>query len=538
MQSEGNSDIRRASGITCSDMLEARARVSPDSVAIEFRGTHVSFAELNALANEAAGALRAYGAEPGVPVCVVAENSLDYVVLIYACAKIGVPLAGINTRLAASEIAALVAATKPHLLFVSRRHKQLVDTALKSDDSDVRLERIIEIGSDHAPGAALALCDALRSQQFEDPRLDIDHESIMLILYTSGTTGLAKGVMMSHRAIMARAAIMSTELRLTANDAFVAWMPLFHMSSSDYMVLTHARGGMVLLLEEFAPAQIVEFAQREQIGWLMLMPGTFDRMIAALESSTKPLKGVRYVGSMADLTPQRTIATLANLLDAPFVNTFGTTEVGTIPAAVLTVPRRTGPDGVLDLAKHESVFYRLRIEKDTGADAAPGEVGEVLVKGPSMFSGYWNDREATAAAFDNGWFRSGDVVRVCPGGRYEFVGRAKYLIKTGGENVYPAEVEKVLERHDAVEEAIVVRAPDSEWGERVVGFVRLRTGEVSAEDLRIFCRSNLARYKVPKEFFVLAAADIRRNVTGKVDRSGLEELRRQHDERPVLKPLF
>lgn len=526
-------DVRRASGITCGDMLESRARVTPDAVALEFQGAEITFTQLNAFVNEAAGSLLAYGATPEVPVCVLAENSFDYVVLFYACAKIGVPLAGINWRLSASEVAALLTATKPDLLFVSRRNMRLIEAALESELFLADVKRIMEIGSEHVQGASLEPCEALKSKSTANPGIAVDHESTMLILYTSGTTGLAKGVMLSHRAILSRAAIMSTELRLTSEDAFIAWMPLFHMSSSDYMVLTHARGGKILLTEDFAPAKIVEFAQREQIGWLMLMPGTLDRVIAAFASSDVRPRRVRYVGAMADLTSQKSIQEITDLFDAPFVNTFGTTETGTIPAATMTVPRDGGVP--FDLAKVESVFNRIRVVAPDGRDATIGETGEVLVKGPTMFSGYWNDPDATRATFEDGWFRSGDVVRVLADGRYEFVGRAKYLIKTGGENVYPAEVEKVLESHPAVAEATVIRAPDEEWGERVVGFVSLRTEDVTAEQIRAHCRENLARYKVPKEFFVIAASRLPRNVTGKVDRGLLEEMyERDAEERSLV----
>jgi acyl-CoA synthetase (AMP-forming)/AMP-acid ligase II len=509
--------IARASGITYGDVLETRARISTDHIAVEFEGYDISFGELNGLANQAAWTLMDHGSTQDVPVCILSENSLDYVALMYGCAKVGSPLAGINWRLTGPEIAAVLGATEPWLVFVSPEHRALMDEALDHLQPP-RRPRVIELIRGAALGQRPSLSTSLTNSRVGNPGIDVHPEQAMLILYTSGTTGVPKGATLSHRALLARASIMSAELGLDAGDHFVAWTPMFHMGCADYLLLTHARGASALLLPKFDAAAIIDFMTRSRVGWLVLMPGILDTMVDALLADRRPREPVKFVGCMADLSPKRSIRAVTEILRAPFFNTFGTTETGTMPGATTLIPYGDDP---ISYTKDQSALCQMRVVGDDGLDVTPGGIGEMLLRGPTMFSGYWNNEEATREAFTGSWYHSGDVVVLHADGRYDYVGRRKYMIKTGGENVYPTEVERVLEDHDAVIEAAVIKAPSDRWGEVVVAFVATDS-RVSAAELRDFCLPRLAKYKIPKDFVFISSDDLPRNITGKVERTELE----------------
>ena len=223
--------------------------------------------------------------------------------------------------------------------------------------------------------------------------------------------------------------------------------------------------------------------------------------------------------------PDRILADLDDDVIAGFEGLFdlavGATEAGSAPASGHLIPAGVAPD---DLDKIVSTFARVRLVDDDGRDVPDGQPGELLLRSPTLFSGYWGMPEATAEAFRDGWYCTGDVFVRQPTGRLAYVDRKKYLIKTGGENVYPAEIEQVLRTHPALGEVVVVRRRDPRWGEVPVAFVELRGEAVTEAGLLEYCRGKIANYKLPKAIRFLAAADFPRNVTGKVMRAPLEQL--------------
>ena len=237
------------------------------------------------------------------------------------------------------------------------------------------------------------------------------------------------------------------------------------------------------------------------------------------QRGTEPV-GVRVCGVMPDLVPTADLVRITRLLDAPYANTFGATETGNPPASAGLLPVGRAPD---TLDKTPSIHCEIRLVDEHGRDVPDGTPGELWMRGPTLFSGYWNNDEATAAAFEGHWFHMGDVFVRRPDGRLAFVDRVKYLIKSGGENIYPAEIERVLLADARVEEAAVVRRPDERWGEVPVAFVARRDPALSADDLYAVCREQLARYKQPKAIVFVDVADFPRSASGKVVRHELEQ---------------
>jgi fatty-acyl-CoA synthase len=254
------------------------------------------------------------------------------------------------------------------------------------------------------------------------------------------------------------------------------------------------------------------------------MPGSIEPIVEMLKSRGKRPKGIRAIGAMADLVPKALLAELTGLAGAPYLNSFGSTETGLAPAsAVMLAP------GVIpaSLSKRKSSLCELRLVDSDGVDVADGEPGEAAVRGPTVFSGYWNAEETNKRDFAGGWFRMGDLLRHNPDGSYDFVDRAKYMIKSGGENIYPAEIERVLLADVRVRDAVVVRKTDARWGEAPVAFVARADETLSDRDVDELCRRSLAGYKRPRAVHFIRFEDFPRSTTGKILRHEMEIIYRR-----------
>ncbi len=319
--------------------------------------------------------------------------------------------------------------------------------------------------------------------------------------------------------MIARALVFSSELNILQRDAFVAWAPLFHMASTDHSLATLLRGGTVVIVDGFQIDPLLSALQRHHIGWFVLIPGMIDAFIAGFRAQKIAVKGVGCCGAMADLVPPHVLAEVTELLGAPYVNSFGSTETGLPPAtrsliAVGEVPNR--------LSKQQSAFCEVKLVDPDDREVVAGMPGELAIRGPTLFSGYWQADETNARDFRGGWFHMGDVFRRNDDGTLDFVDRAKYMIKSGGENVYPAEIERVLMSDPRITEAAVVRAPDAKWGEVPVAFVSRRDTTITEPDLLGLCRRDLAGYKCPRQFRFIEFSEFPRSTSGKVQRHELE----------------
>lgn len=347
----------------------------------------------------------------------------------------------------------------------------------------------------------------------------VDPESPLVILYTSGTTGLPKGAVINHRAQIVRNLVTRAEFGIAQYDTFVAWSPLYHMGAVDNSLGTLMAGGTVIVVDGFDVEQLCDIVATEELGWLLLMPGMVGRFAAELERRQIWTRGVRVCGVMADLVPPAEIAAITTLLRAPYANTFGATETGCPPCSSSLIPIGVAP---ASLSKRQSPFCEVRLVDANDHDVPPGSPGELAMRGPTLFSGYWRADEANAQDFRGGWFHMGDVFVRNADGTLDFVDRVKYLIKTGGENVYPAEIERVIVQDPRVAEVAVVRARDPQWGEVPVAFVARHDDSLDEAALYAKCRAELAGFKQPKQIHFIAFEDFPRSASGKVMRHELE----------------
>jgi len=498
-------EVQRAPRLSVGDLLRSQAVRTPNAPAVTEGNRTLSYAAFNARVNRLANALEVIGITRGMRVAILSENRIEYVELELACAKIGAIACALNWRLADPELEHCIRLVAPALAVVSPRFAGVVERI------DHQVPCILPLG---APYEA-----ALESATDDEPNIDIDPEDGLLVLYTSGTTGLPKGALISHRAEIARMHVNREEMKLAPGDVFIAWPPMFHMASSDQMISCLCTGAHVIVVDGFDLDRIISLVGVYELWWLIVLPGTVDRFCAAVRERGITPKGAKLLGAMADLIPSQQIADLTALMRAPFSNTFGATETGLPPASAGTLAIGRVPES---LAKTISTLCAIRLVDADDREVADGEAGELAIRGPTLFSGYWNAPEATAHDFRGGWFHMGDAFRRNPDGTLAFVDRVKYLIKSGGENIYPAEIERVLLSDPRVVEAVVVRKPDAQWGEVPVAFVARNDEALSANTLIALCRGQLAGYKRPKEIHFVAFDAFPRSTTGKVQRGEVE----------------
>ncbi|WP_424138292.1 class I adenylate-forming enzyme family protein [Roseomonas chloroacetimidivorans] len=493
-------------GVTVGALFADQARRCGAHPAIEEGGCRLTYAALNGRVNRLARALAGLGLRRGDRVAILSENRTEYLEVQLAAAKLGAMVACQNWRQADAELAWCLDLCDARLLLASERFAAVPGRLGWS--GPVRFfgeayEAMLAAASDAEPPDAAEAEDGL------------------VMLYTSGTTGRPKGAVISHRAVIARCAISRMDGSLFPETATICWAPFFHMAATDPALGMLVSGGTVIIQDGFDPDAIVETITRTEIGNLMLMPATIDRLIAALHRGGARPKPIRVIGSMADLVPRQQMVEITTLLQAPYRNTFGATETGPAPASRGVIPIGTVPER---MSKVQSSLCRVRLTDEEDREVPDGEPGEMTLRSPALFSGYWRNPEANAADFRGGWFHMGDVFRRNADGTLDFVDRRKYLIKSGGENIYPAEIEQLLLASPRIHDAAVVRRPDARWGEVPVAFVVPAAGDVTAEEVIALCRGRIAGYKLPKAVRFIAAEALPRSTTGKIVRHELEAM--------------
>jgi acyl-CoA synthetase (AMP-forming)/AMP-acid ligase II len=495
--------VRAIGGLTVYSLFRSQARQRPAALAIEWQGRQWTYSALLDAADRLATQLRNLGIRIGDRVAILSENRIEYTLLQLASARIGAIVACLNWRLASEELRYCFNVAEPKLLYVSERFQKMSDE-LGIDGCEVlKLDACLD---------AIVLLPADSARPAEDPELGL------LLLYTSGTTGLPKAALISQRAEIARMTILRMDLNIGPDDTYLAWSPMFHMGGTEHTLASLMFGACVVITDGLDLKAMVDALGRFQLGWLLLVPATIEPLLNEMKRNETVVKGVKVVGCMADLVPAVLIAQVTKTFGAPFLNSFGATETGLPPATGHLIPVGLIPE---DLSKRLSSLCEFRLVDAAGHDVADGATGEGIMRGPTLFSEYWNAPEATSQVLRDGWFHMGDLFRRTGNG-YEFAGRSKYLIKSGGENIYPAEIERVLLSDPRIADAAVVKKADPKWGEIPVAFIAPAIDGLTELDIETLCRSRLASYKRPREVHFIALEDLPRSTTGKILREELE----------------
>ena len=492
---------------TVADVLRRSAARTPGRIALRFADSSGeerawTYAELDAAVSRAAGALSEAGATKGARVAAYGKNSDAYLIGFLACARAGLVHVPINYNLAGAELT--------YLLRQSGCTLALADPALTGNVSEVQAETVLSevIPLRNTSNSLLARCT-----EGEVPELEVEvgDDDLVQLLYTSGTTSLPKGAMMTHRALLHEYVSCVLALDFTAQDDPLHAMPLYHSAQMHVFLLPHLMiGSTNRLVEAPDPADVLRRIEQERLGSFFAAPTVWVALANHDDFAARDLSTLRKAYYGASIMPGPVLTRLRDALPGlGFYNCFGQSEI----APLATVLRPEDHDERPDSAGRPVVFVEAKVVDEAGDDVVPGELGEVVYRSPQLCSGYWDKPEETEAAFRDGWFHSGDLVRRDAEGYFFVVDRIKDVINTGGVLVASREVEDALYAHPAVAEVAVIGIPDEKWIEAITAVV-VTKAEVGEEELIAHARTRLAPFKVPKR--IRFVTDLPRNSAGKL----------------------
>ena len=490
------------------DLIDRNAAFAPDKAAIRFASRSLSYAEFAARIAAAARALRSeLGVQRGDRVAILSLNHPDYLVLLYACARLGALLVPLNWRLAVPEQVFILQDAAVKALIVEQGFTAVI-APLKAALPDIRI-----VGLDFAP----SFDDLLAAGSGEGRNPHVDLSSPLLIVYTSGTTGRPKGAVLRQEALVWNAMMSQHMHDMTAADHVLTVLPLFHVGGLNIQTTPALQlGATVTLHPRFAPDAVLAAFVQDRPTLTVLVPATMQAVIEHMAWASTRIDCLRALSTGSTQVPQ-------GLVDAftargvPVLQVYGSTE--TCPVAVYT---RAGGDQRAGSTGLPGLVCEARVVDDDGHDVPPGVAGEVVVRGSNVFFEYWGNAAATAESLREGWYHSGDIGTRDADGHFFIHDRKKNMIISGGENIYPAEVERVLVAHPAVAEAAVIGRADPKWQEVPVAYVVRRKGsDVEARALEAHLLAQLARFKVPRDYVFVDA--LPRNAMGKVQHFVLRE---------------
>jgi fatty-acyl-CoA synthase len=483
--------------MSLADLIDRNASFTPNKLALRFAGSAWSYAMFADRIGRMARALKSeLGVGRGDRVALLAMNHPDCLTLLYACARLGAMLVPLNWRLA-----------PPEQRFIL-------------SDADVRVVVVaqpFEVGGGAHIVSLESIADLLAASSDGGHEPNVDWLDPLLIVYTAGTTGRPKGAVLTQQALLANAVMSQHMHDMTSNDHVLTVLPLFHVGGLNIQTTPALQlGATVTLHARFTAGETLEAIAHDRPTLTTLVPSTIQAMLEHPQWQAADLGSLRAISTGSTLVPQGLVdAVLAR--GVPVLQVYGATE--TSPIAVytrlggdLTRPLSTGLPGLL---------CEARVVDDAGQEVPTGIAGEVEVRGPNVLTEYWRDDRATTEALHDGWFRTGDIAIRDTDGYFSIHDRKKNMIVSGGENIYPAEIERVLLNHPSVAEAAVIGVADPRWQEVPIAYVVGRAA-ISVDELRVHLLDQLARFKVPRE--IVLVGELPRNALGKVQHFRLREL--------------
>ena len=496
------------------DWMERGERYFPEALAVvdvaKGEAGRFTYREMNRRANRVARWLRAeVGVGRGDRVGILAMNGVEFLDLLFACGKLGAIFVPFNWRSHPRELAPLFQKIAPRALVFSDDFRDAVDAVLSEAPS---VTHRLHLDGPGVPGSLPY--EATISGADDAPIVNdaVDAEDILVLLFTGGTTGLPKAAQISYRMI-AWNTLNTLIHELQRGDVTITHTPKFHTGGLlVYTLPLLTLGGTVVIMRKWTPDDMLELIAREQVTLLFCVPTQFQMMMESPRFAETSFESVRFLTSGGAALPVTVIHRYREQHGVVFKQGFGMTEFG--PGIFSMAPEHA--ESKAGSIGRPNYFVDARVVDDENRPLPAGEVGELVLKGPSASSGYFQDPEATRAAIDaGGWFHTGDMARVDEDGFYYIADRKKDMFISGGENVYPVEIERSLYEHPAVLQCAVIGVPDEKWGEIGKAVVVLRPGAAATEaELLEHCRARLARYKVPKSVAFLDALPL--SAAGKI----------------------
>ena len=497
---------------TLSDIIERNARLHPGRLAFALGDERITHAAYRVRAGRLAAALADAGIRPGDRLGVVSQNNLEFVDLYGAAARLGAILVPINWRLSADEVAYVLADAALKIVIADAANMPLLQTAQPGLPMVERWYGIGGASGAFAPFAGL-LAGAGASPPPPPPHADADAGLVMI--HTAAVGGWPRGALLSHTNLIAASAQLLHEWSLTPDDVNLGVLPLFHVAGLGMMLAAQYAGGASIIVPKFDAGGALEAIHRERVTMLAEFPPILTTLLDAAEITPAELASLRIA---TGLDSPETIARFERLCpQARFWSVFGQSET----SGFVTMGRFRDRPGA---AGRPTCLATVAVLDDADMPVAPGEVGEIAVRGPLVFKGYWGRDADNAVTFRNDWHHTGDQGAFDADGYLWYKGRspAKELIKPGGENVYPAEVEREIAAHPAIAEVAVIGVPDAQWGEAVKAVCSFKSGQAAtAQEIIDFVGGRIARYKRPK--FVVFVDALPKTAAGAVDRAKVKE---------------
>jgi fatty-acyl-CoA synthase len=497
-----------------SDLIERNAAFAPEKPALVFEGEVLSYAAFHARIGRVARALEAeFGVTKGDRVAILSLNRPDYLVLLYACARLGAILVPLNWRLAVAEQLFILRDCGAKVLMLEQAFAEILP-ALKDFQPGTGIA-----GFDFAPPGGKAFDQLVARARGEGSNAGADLSNPLLIVYTSGTTGRPKGAVLRQEALLWNGVMSQHMHDLTSDDHVLTVLPFFHVGGLNIQTTPalHA-GATVTIHSRFTPDAALATFERERPTLTVLVPAIIQAVTDHPRWAGTDLSSLKAVSTGSTIVPPHLIERFV-ARGVPVLQVYGSTE--TCPVAVYT--RLGGDHSRVGSTGLPGLHCEAAIIDDAGRELPAGTPGEIAVRGPNVFTEYWGDDEATRETLQNGWYRSGDIGVRDADGYFYVHDRKKNLIISGGENIYPAEVERVLLEHPDVRECGVIGRADTRWDEVPVAYVIRREGcSVEAESLKAHVLTQLARFKVPRD--IVFVDDLPRTALGKVQHFRLRQL--------------
>lgn len=492
------------------DWLKRWNLYAPQSVALKDgeTGREYTYRDLYQASHIGADLLkREFGVQSGDRIAILSTNELEYVALFFAAQRLGAILVPVNYRLTPREVEHIVRDCEPKLIVFQKEFGPLIQEL----SPDLRSQQLLLQGPD-------SFADRLRTRDFVDVGFQSSPDSPCMIIYTSGTTGAPKGAVLSQQMLFWNSVNTTLRLNLSQQDRTVIFLPFFH--TGGWNVLTTPffhRGAQIILLKKFEAEKILELCEKEQATILFGVPTTMDMMARSPRFSEISLKSLRYAIVGGEPMPVDLIR-IWHEKGIAIRQGYGLTEFGPNVFSLneQDAIRKIGSIGF------PNFYIDAKAVDETGTPVGPREIGELVLRGPMAMTGYWRNPQATSETIVDGWLHTGDLVRQDEEGYFYVVGRKKDMYKSGGENVYPAELEQVLRSHPGVREVAVIGVPDEKWGEVGQAFVVKDDETLAIEHLQDHCVKNLAKFKIPKHFVFMP--ELPKGDSGKILKKTLRDL--------------
>ena len=486
-------------------MLRQRATVSPRLEAYVEPSTNVrmNYAEMNALANRCANLLTSLGIRAGDRVALLMPNSVEFCCLFYGAAKIGAVAVPLNTRLAAPEVDFILSDSGSKVVIYGEASATVVDAIKAETDSTCTVSDWVPAG-----GSIDSLGERLEAAAAKEPTGEYGGADNLFIMYTSGTTGNPKGVVHTHDSVHSAASSWCSTIDVRYQDRLLLPLPMFHVAALTTVIFCAMRGASLISMPQFDAMKVWSLIVDERVSIGGAVPAILNFMRQVPQFAELNAPDFRYFITGGAPMPEALIKMYA-AKNIEVVQGYALTEScggGTLLLSEDAL-RKAGSAG------RATMFTDVRVRSDDGVISERGE-GEVVIKSDILLKEYWNRPDATRGAFDNGWFRTGDIGEIDDEGYLYIKDRLKDMIISGGENIYPAEIESVIIGIPGVSEVAVIGLTDEKWGEIACAIVVADQSEVSEQQIVEFCGTRLARYKLPKK--VIFAEAIPHNPTGKI----------------------